>query len=960
MVCTVNKPYYIPQNQSGIRLVNSLGDANNIEIYWYSAYVDNLNFNLAYNIYFSTEEENVFLEGPKFLSTNLNGLYTKISGFTPGDTYYFAVRATEYQSIWYNPNFLPDAEDGYMLKVYPETLLAANISNSSTIIPITDIDLFPPMGVIQVGYEYIRYDSKDIPNSTLLVAERGFLNTNIRSHTIDGYDGYDQLSPIVRFFQGCEEVNTLINEEASNFNYNNFAYTLADGYKEETKDLLTTDLSFTEAQQIDFPVYPQEGWRRTDLDAFFKGQCLDTYFGGESGCADGYNVGNQIRNVSISDINDQRQEFILNFTGEPVVLVKRLWKGIRCSCYEPNKESAESRCPNCFVPGTLVNTELGWRPIEDIKIGERVLSSDGYYHKVLRTFKNDYNGELLSIQSSVSSQPILTTPEHPFLVMRGKHQSLISKPCDSSCDTYINNGDGDGNQRPHNVQILPSGNWWARVHTVEGKRITLGSHKTKEDAVNAIINYKKENYKLGHNLDWDEAENINKYDWLVSKWNSEIKDVDIINIPQEFLKNTKLGLQRNGVDKFELNEEFLWIIGIYIAEGSCSKRSLNFALHKEETVFQNRIITFFQKLGYNAKLITSSENGVCVVVNSTTLALWFPKWLGHLCYNKRIPQELMQLPVEKTWALIKGIYDGDGSKSDHEIGQTSRILALQLTELLHRVGEQPLIRRQRSKVLTPKGNVRKLCYIVSWAEDTLKNSNRKCRWNFKGEILARVNEVEKIQYNGPVYNLEIEDDHSYIVEGIIVHNCHGTSFITGFEQFYNPRRSDGRIMVRFGPYTDDVKQEDSGLESIAIHDCRALTTPVIKDRDFIIRFNEDGTEEYRYEVLDVTRNKIFYGVSGVQNFKAQRIRKTDPIYSWRAIRSTATMPNKVNTSVGLLLGPNNTFIPHTHQIVLNENITALSQVNQTTSMSNGHNHPIINGVIQSSPIDGHTHQIINF
>lgn len=31
--------------------------------------------------------------------------------------------------------------------------------------------------------------------------------------------------------------------------------------------------------------------------------------------------------------------------------------------------------------------------------------------------------------------------------------------------------------------------------------------------------------------------------------------------------------------------------------------------------------------------------------------------------------------------------------------------------------------------------------------------------------------IERIQYHGPVYNLEVEGDHSYVVDGLAVHNC---------------------------------------------------------------------------------------------------------------------------------------------------------------------------------------------
>src|ERR1700748_1296280 len=354
MTCATNKPYYIPPNRSGLKLVNSLGTGIDMELFWHQAYTDNINFKLAYNIYYSTEPENVFSEGPKFVSTNLTGLYTKITNFDPGDLYYFNVRATEYDPTWYNISFLPDSTDGYLLKIYPETLLAANISAQSTVIPITDINLFNPNGVIQIGVELIRYDSKDIPNGTLLVAERGFLNSQITSHDTSGFDGYVQQSPIIKFWKGLEDSNTFISEEESKFNYPNFPYSITDGYRQITHDLLNTDLSASDAQQVNFPSYPAQGYRAgaTELALLLQGQCLNSYIGGESGCADdGYNVGTQIRNVSITSVNDQRQELLLSYTGEPVLLMKRLWKGIVCSCVENNKESPESRCPKCFSTG---------------------------------------------------------------------------------------------------------------------------------------------------------------------------------------------------------------------------------------------------------------------------------------------------------------------------------------------------------------------------------------------------------------------------------------------------------------------------------------------------------------------------------------------------------------------------------------------------------------------------------
>lgn len=42
-----------------------------------------------------------------------------------------------------------------------------------------------------------------------------------------------------------------------------------------------------------------------------------------------------------------------------------------------------------------------------------------------------------------------------------------------------------------------------------------------------------------------------------------------------------------------------------------------------------------------------------------------------------------------------------------------------------------------------------------------------------------IRKIEELNYRGKVYNLEVEDDHSYVIEGMAVHNCYliGESFV---------------------------------------------------------------------------------------------------------------------------------------------------------------------------------------
>lgn len=553
MPCDIPKPFYLPWTRPGIKVVNSCGDGYTMLFEWHRAFAEPNGYSIAYNVYYSTVPFNIetefiptISEGPKYVSTNNETLTGKIVDFTPGDTYYFVVRATQYDPDWYDITSLPqdpsqiDKETFQQadpnMYLYPETLLASDINETDTTIPITDIDLFPDRGVLQIGQELVRYTSRDISLGTVGGVERGFFETEARSHDTDGYDGYEDQDPVVRFWKGIEHHNLYIIQEQSTFNHPKEVYTIPDGYREMNREgVLGGDYDQNDMDREDFPPYDFVGWRRTDPKRLFIGSCVDSYIGGENFCADGYNgLNQQIRGIPLFEQADRLQEALLEQlgTGETCVLLRRLWKGITCSCYEPNQEYPDPRCPRCF----------------------------------------------------------------------------------------------------------------------------------------------------------------------------------------------------------------------------------------------------------------------------------------------------------------------------------------------------------------------------------------------------------------------------------------GTGYVTGYEQYYNPRRKDSRILVRFGPATEDIKMLDSGLENYIIYPCWTLTYPTLEERDILIRFNPDGTEEFRYEIMDVERNKLLFGQTGKQNFKAQRIRKTDIVYQWRAIRDTSDEPTPLQTTVGLLRGPNNVPIPHIHTLTVSNNTVSLTQINQTTDFQEGHNHPIIDGVV--CEVLGHTHDII--
>ena len=75
-------------------------------------------------------------------------------------------------------------------------------------------------------------------------------------------------------------------------------------------------------------------------------------------------------------------------------------------------------CGACFKAGTLIETINGPVPIEEIQIGDLVLTQSGKYHKVYNTMKRSPGIKDLLVVKGVGTFDIYTTIDHPFWVKK--------------------------------------------------------------------------------------------------------------------------------------------------------------------------------------------------------------------------------------------------------------------------------------------------------------------------------------------------------------------------------------------------------------------------------------------------------------------------------------------------------------------------------------------------------------
>lgn len=224
--------------------------------------------------------------------------------------------------------------------------------------------------------------------------------------------------------------------------------------------------------------------------------------------------------------------------------------------------------------------------------------------------------------------------------------------------------------------------------------------------------------------------------------------------------------------------EDAWVIGRYVADGFLIGAETRFSISDEVTL--DRIEQWADRVGWRSVITEDGPN--CWLVRLTGQPNW-SQWLADTCGqgapNKRLPREILDASTDLIAASIAGLLDGDGYWKG-----TSCVLSTTSLDLLS----------------TVRLACARLGFHVTWSETTNASQGWASCWQarFSGpafreamkphhslEIPSRESqlvvdggytwlplqvkhfEVEDEQ----VFNLEVEEDHSYIANGIASHNC---------------------------------------------------------------------------------------------------------------------------------------------------------------------------------------------
>ncbi len=376
----------------------------------------------------------------------------------------------------------------------------------------------------------------------------------------------------------------------------------------------------------------------------------------------------------------------------------------------------------CFLAGARVRTKQGEKAIEQISEGDEVLTHQGRYRRVYHTMRRPYHGNIYTLRYYGDSDKTLrVTAEHPLLVAR----------------------------------------------------------RARAEYRNAEFN-----------LVWTTAAQVKKGDYLVTPVPQPMPTLEA-----EVEMVVPLGHGRHlptpHTVRFPQEADFFRLLGYYLAEGHVQdEHYLTLSFHAQETAYlqdaEALMTRYFQK---SPAKEAPRQNGQSLVLSSTLAARSFAKAFGSTVKDKHIPAWVQNAQPELLKELVCGMWCGDGSydarKNMFRYNTVSANLAYAFRDALLRLGIAASINLQ--KRVAPRKPIFAVVVSSPWNEqfgklvgvDAANGSNSGSPFAMDENFLYMpIHSIEVEEQETEVFNFSVEEDESYVAEGVVSHNCTAPSYTT--------------------------------------------------------------------------------------------------------------------------------------------------------------------------------------
>jgi pyruvate formate lyase activating enzyme len=231
-----------------------------------------------------------------------------------------------------------------------------------------------------------------------------------------------------------------------------------------------------------------------------------------------------------------------------------------------------------------------------------------------------------------------------------------------------------------------------------------------------------------------------------------------------------------------LDEDMARLLGLYCAEGSvCASKTrpnshtLNFSFSHDEEYLADEVIQLLNKcLGLKAARVRRATT-LAVAVGKSSGALLLKALAGKRSAEKRVPQMLFDAHRHIVRAFLDAYIEGDGHRYQNgKISATtiSRQMAYGIAWLALKLGYLPSV---YDTAISERGFVQQRAvkrsphqYTVVWYENAAIERKLVETDNF---YLIPLHDISFVDYEGDVYNMEVEEEHNYLAGFFLVSNC---------------------------------------------------------------------------------------------------------------------------------------------------------------------------------------------
>jgi AmmeMemoRadiSam system radical SAM enzyme len=460
------------------------------------------------------------------------------------------------------------------------------------------------------------------------------------------------------------------------------------------------------------------------------------------------------------------------------------------------------RCQFCFHPETTIVHDGIPQQIghlfyeaeqtsgENIRIvrNSDTTSATGRKRRIGKVFCHEYEGELVRVKASYLP-PFECTPEHEIFVWNGG----ITKKAAGAIqvgDSLVVPKLKFGKARSAVIRI-------AKVIGKENMRLKK-PRRTDEKKLREILDLKEKGFS---------SKEIGKIVGMHPVYLRKL--IGILHrdgITEETFYYENDAIEKEGLAKFRseknwvtarvlLNEELGELLGYYVAEGWISRNNnrpnslkVNFSYGPKEEAMAERTSGLIKRIFDVDATTRKRRTTVTVEFSKSSLGALFAELCGNGAKGKKVPDLIFKSPRKVALSFLKAYISGDGTETGDNIviNTVSRQLAVGVYYLLLKLGYLPGFyewKPPEKKDIEGRTVHQSMLYYVKVNAKTfgreLVGGRRKRTESRRGVAfrsakdlwIVPVRRIERIEYAGPVYNMEVEGEHSYLANFAGVGNC---------------------------------------------------------------------------------------------------------------------------------------------------------------------------------------------